>query len=142
MLYSIDEHELCLDGLPREHLDLDQDLSDAEISVSLIDYEKSIRESCVYDPAFRGKISDLCKNYSLDGLESALSMSSSDVFAARNDLERFVSVNVGMDGKLSPEMQDQLAGYRTALENAIVRNEMLKTAIELKQTQAANMEEL
>ena len=59
MIYSIDEHELRLDGLPREHLDFDEELSEAEISVSIIDYERNIRESCVYDPAFSGKISDI-----------------------------------------------------------------------------------
>ena len=136
MLFSIDEHELCLDGLSREHLDLDRnDLSEAELSVSIIDYERNIRESCVYDPAFSRKITDLCNNYSLDELESALSLSSSDVFAARNDLERFISVNIGMDGELPPELQSQLAEYQAVLESAIVRNEMLKTAIGLKQTE-------
>ena len=142
MLFELQEHELNLDGIPRPELEFNSELTEAEIAVSVIDYEKAMRESCVYDPGFNLKITDLCENYSLDELQSALSLSSSDLFSARNELERFVSVNTGASCELPPELQSAFAEYRDRLADAIARNEMIKTAIDLKmQTRIGNPEE-
>jgi len=131
MLFAIQEHELRMEGLQREPLEFGPELTEAEISVSIIDYERSVRESCEYDPAFNERI-DALQSYSPDELESALSLSSSELFSARNELERFVAVNGGMDGKIPPEMQQRFAECRERLSAAIVRHEMLLKAIELK----------
>lgn len=132
MLFSLDEHELRTEGLQHKPLEFGQELTETAISVSVIDYERSVRESCEYDPVFNDRIEDL-QSYSLDELESALSLSSSDLFSARNDLERFVAVNVDMNGKIPPEMQQHFVECREKLSAAVVRHEMLLTAIKLKQ---------
>lgn len=133
MLFNIQEHELRIEGLQKEPLTLGTDLSDAEISSSIIDYEKGVCEACEYDPMFNIRIEDLQHNYSLDELKSAMSENSCALFAARNELERFISINTGLTESFTAELQRRFNECKETLANAILRQEMLRKAVEIKE---------
>lgn len=133
MQFPIAEHELRMEGLQPEPLEFKYPLSEAAISTKITDYERDVRESCEYDPMFVMRIEALQDNYSLDELKYVLSASSGDMFSARNELERFVSLNTEPGKDLPPEAQRGFAECCKKLAYAVIRHEMLQNAIKRKE---------
>lgn len=134
MSFGMREHELRLEGTPHERLELKAGLTEAELSATLIDYEKKISESCALDPVFTRKVNDLCNNYSLNQLQTVRSLESEELFSARNALERFVSLNMANQSAehLSEETLKEFSDCAKRLETAILNRKMLETAIAIK----------
>ena len=142
--YGMDEHELRMEDIPHEHLELQSSITEVGLAAALIDYEKKIGENCIWDPAFTQKVNDLFNNYSLDQLQLARSQASEELFFARAEMERFVSLNMAdrPAEQLSAETLNGFSACSKRLETAILNREMLKTAIEIKsQDQFENLEE-
>ena len=64
---------------------------------------------------------------------AAMSENSCVLFAARNELERFISINTGLTESFTAELQRRFNECKETLANAILRQEMLRKAVEIKE---------
>ena len=132
-LFGMKDHELRMEGIPHEHLELKSAITEVGLATALIDYEKTIGENCIWNPMFTQKVNDLCSNYSMNQLQLAQSMGSEELFFARNALERFVSLNMaGRPEQLSPETLKEFSDCSRRLETAILNQKIVAMAIKIK----------
>ena len=141
MFYSLDEHEMRIEGINKPQLELGSKFSPLELEVRCVDFEKKIAEDCLYLPEFWYRIDELCKHYTTNDLLRASSLYATDLFSARNELLQFMSVNSACEGKIPSELKNEFERLQKKLSNAIIYDKMLRIAIEIKQQETAQLQE-
>ncbi len=141
MLYSLDEHEMRIEGINKPQFELGRKLAPLELEAQCIDFEKKIAEDCLYLPEFSYKIDELCKNYTTNDLLRAHSLYATDLFSVRNELLQFMSVNSSFEGEIPDNLRNEFERLQKKLSDAIIYDKMLKIAIEIKQQDAAPQQE-